>query len=271
MSSDESLFWQAVEFIDQGDAHELLAHLRAYPWLVGKTAPPENPPREAYFSEPTLVHYLPNNPNRIEKVSPAVVDCLDVLVGMGAKGKALDETLSLAASSSSLSDSGQMMRLITALVQAGAKAESGVDAALSHKMPEALFLLLRLGAAKSLSVRAALGEPIEAEEVKPEDDLQKSLAVAAIWGQAAPLAGLLAAGADPNQFCPEGFHAHSTPLHQAVIARSPSTVFKLVEGGADFSIKDTIWNGTPRDWALHQRIPFMDEILERYEKIDPTG
>lgn len=261
MSSNDAVFWQAVELIDAGETHELLAHLRAYPWLIGKTAPPEDPAREAYFAEPTLVHYLPNNPNRIEKVSPAVVDCLDVLVGMGAAGKALDETLGLAASSSSLSDSGQMMRLITALVQAGAKADSGVDAALSHKMVEALFLLLRLGAAKSLPVRAALGEPIEAEEIKPGDDLQKALAVAAIWGQAAPIDGLLAAGADPNRFCPEGFHAHSTPLHQAVWSDSPETLQKLIAGGADRSIKDTIWDGTPLDWARHGEKPEMVDRL----------
>lgn len=261
MNSNDAVFWQAVNLIDAGEPYELLAHLRAYPWLIGKTAPPEDPPRDAYFAEPTLVHYLPNNPNRIEKVSPAVVDCLDVLVGMGAGGKALDETLGLAASSSSLSDSGQMMRLITALVQAGAKADSGVDAALSHKMPEALFLLLRLGAAKSLPVRAALGEPIEAEEVKPDDDLQKALAVAAIWGQPAPLDGLLAAGADPNRFCPADFHAHSTPLHQAVWSGSVETVQKLIAGGADKSIKDTIWQGTPLGWARHAEKADMVELL----------
>lgn len=261
MNSNDAVFWQAVNLIDAGEPYELLAHLRAYPWLIGKTAPQEDPPREAYFAEPTLVHYLPNNPNRIEKVSPAVVDCLDVLVGMGAGGKALDETLGLAASSSSLSDSGQMMRLITAIVQAGAKADSGIDAALSHKMPEALFLLLRLGAAKSLPVRAAMGEPIEAEEVKPDDDRQKALAVAAIWGQPAPLSGLLAAGADPNCFCPTGFHAHSTPLHQSVWSGSVETVQKLIAGGADRSIKDSIWQGTPLDWARHAEKADMVELL----------
>lgn len=261
MNSNDAVFWHAVALIEAGEPYELLAHLRAFPWLIGKTAPPEDPPREAYFAEPTLVHYLPNNPVRFEKVSPAVVDCLDVLVGMGAKGKALEETLELAASSASLSESGQMMRLITALVQAGAKAEHGVDAALGHKMPEALFLLLRLGAAKSLPVRAALGEPIEAEEVKPEDDLQKALAVAAIWGQAAPISGLLAAGADLNSFCPEGFHPHSSPLHQAVWSGSEETVKILLSGGADRTIKDTIWQGTPLDWAKHAGLGSVVQIL----------
>lgn len=261
MNSNDAVFWHGVALIEAGEPYELLAHLRAFPWLIGKTAPPEDPPREAYFAEPTLVHYLPNNPIRFEKVSPAVVDCLDVLVGMGAKGKALEETLGLAASSASLSESGQMMRLITALVQAGAKPEHGIDAALAHKMPEALFLLLRLGAAKSLPVRAALGEPIEAEEVKPEDDLQKALAVAAIWGQAASISGLLAAGADPNLFCPECFHAHSTPLHQAVWSGSEDTVRKLLSGGANRAIKDTIWQGTPLNWAKHGEKAEMIALL----------
>ncbi len=261
MTTNEAAFWHAVGLIDAGEAYELLAHLRAYPWLIGKTAPEEVPPREAYFAEPTLVHYLPNNPVRVERVPPEVVDCLDVLVGMGAKGEALDETLALAASSSSLSESGQMMRLITALVQAGAKAESGIDAALSHKMPEALFLLLRLGAAKSLPVRAALGEPIDADEIKPEDDLQKALAVAAVWGQAPAVSGLIEGGAKPNSFCPAGFHAHSTPLHQAVLSGSIQTVKNLLQHGADRSIKDKIWHGTPCDWAMHEDLSEMEKIL----------
>jgi len=263
MNDSAKLFWQGVEFIDEGEPEGLLAHLRAYPHLVEMTAPVEEPPRPLYFAHPTLVHYLPDNPVRRGKIGPACVDCLDVLVGMGVSQVALNETLGLACSSQSLADSGQDERLITALIQAGASPESGEDAALGHRMERALNTLMGSGLAASLPVRVALDQEIPSNKISQatNDDLQKSLTVAAIWGQARHIPALIQAGASPNLFCPEGFYSHSTPLHQAVMAGSVSAVRALIANGADTEAKDKIWGGTPLDWAKHVQNVQMTEIL----------
>lgn len=256
-------FWQALEFIDQGDPGDLLAHLRAYPHLVEMTAPEEQPPRPVYFAHPTLLHYLPDNPIRHGKVSPACVDCLDVLVGMGVSQAALNETLGLACSSQSLADSGQDERLITALIQSGASPEAGRDSALGHKMEGALKVLLQVGLDPSLPIFVALDQAVPSGDLNKssEEDLQKSLAVAAIWGKARHIPALILAGADPNLFCPEGFHAHSTPLHQAVMSGCLECVRALLSGGADKEIKDTIWQAAPYDWAKFTQDETAQDLL----------
>lgn len=262
-STDATLFWQGVEFIDQGDAAGLLSHLRAYPHLLSATAPEEDPPRPAYFAEPGLIHYLPDNPIRHGRVSPACVDCLDVLVGMGVSGDALNETLALACSSLSLAESGQDKALITALIQAGALPEAGCDAALGHRMERALQALLVLGFEPSVPVRVALDDGLSAQDLQEaeRDDLPKALAVAAIWGRSKNIPALVQAGADPNAFCPEGFHAHSTPLHQAVMSGSHATVEALVATGSDKTVRDKLWSATPMDWANHQQDQRLVELL----------
>jgi hypothetical protein len=61
--------------------------------------------------------------------------------------------------------------------------------------------------------------------------------------------------ADPgqarNRYNPEGIHAHSTPLHQAVLAGHEAVVRLLVERGARLDIRDTVWRGTPLGWARY--------------------
>jgi ankyrin repeat protein len=63
---------------------------------------------------------------------------------------------------------------------------------------------------------------------------------------------LLDAGEDPNRYNPPGAHAHSTPLHQAAAGGHDKVVRLLVERGARVDVKDTIWQGTPADWARHE-------------------
>lgn len=262
-STDQTLFWQGVEFIDQGEPEGLLSHLRAYPHLLTMTAPEEDPPRPPYFAEPGLIHYLADNPIRHGRVSPASVDCLDVLIGMGASKDALDETLALACSSQSLADSGQDEALITALIQAGASPEAGQDAALGHRMERALHALLDSGLEPCVSIRVALDDDLSGQHIQQADRgrLQIALAVAAIWGNAKNIPALVQAGADPNAFCPEGFHAHSTPLHQAVMSGSRATVEALLAAGSDRTVRDRLWSATPLDWAKHQQDQDLAELL----------
>jgi len=91
-----------------------------------------------------------------------------------------------------------------------------------------------------------------------------ALALAAQHGHADVVRILLDAGEDPNRFCPEGFHSHATPLHNAISSGRDNVVKLLLERGARTDIKDTIFEGTPLDWAVYCKRPeIADELRSR--------
>jgi ankyrin repeat protein len=59
----------------------------------------------------------------------------------------------------------------------------------------------------------------------------------------------LDAGADVNALLP--VHKHSTPLHQASINEDLPMLQLLVTRGAKLDTRDTLWNATPLNWAVH--------------------
>ena len=62
---------------------------------------------------------------------------------------------------------------------------------------------------------------------------------------------ILAAGADPNAYNPKGMHEHATPLHGACGSGYVRLAALLLSRGARTDIRDTLWDGTARDWAEH--------------------
>jgi ankyrin repeat protein len=78
-----------------------------------------------------------------------------------------------------------------------------------------------------------------------------ALALAAQHGHAAVVRLLLDAGEDPSRYNPYRYHSHSTPLHQAVWAGYMEVVQLLVERGARLDVQDTVYGGTPLDWAAY--------------------
>jgi len=74
---------------------------------------------------------------------------------------------------------------------------------------------------------------------------------------------LLDAGEDANRYNPDGFHSHATPLHHAALAGHAEVVRLLVERGARLDIADTIYDGTPLDWAIHGEQAAVAEYLRR--------
>ena len=48
-------------------------------------------------------------------------------------------------------------------------------------------------------------------------------------------------------------HSHSTPLHQAAVNNDVGMLRLLVERGASTEVRDTLWNGTPLGWAVHNK------------------
>ncbi len=75
--------------------------------------------------------------------------------------------------------------------------------------------------------------------------------MAAINGQPDVTQLMVEAGGDVNRYNPPGMHAHTTPLHQAIDSGSLATVQALVDGGADITLKDNIFDGDACDWAEH--------------------
>jgi ankyrin repeat protein len=62
---------------------------------------------------------------------------------------------------------------------------------------------------------------------------------------------LLDAGEGANRYNPPGYHAHSTPLHQAALGGHLDVVELLLAHGADPAAEDTVYHGTALGWALH--------------------
>jgi peptide-methionine (S)-S-oxide reductase len=80
---------------------------------------------------------------------------------------------------------------------------------------------------------------------------------------------LLDAGEDPSRYNPDGYHSHSTPLHQAVSSNHAEVVRLLVERGARLDLQDTVHRGTPLDWAIHGGRTAIAKILRDHGA--PTG
>ena len=125
--------------------------------------------------------------------------------------------------------------------------------------------LARRGApVDSLPAAAGLGRVDDTLRLLPSADAlsrQAALALASQHGHAGVVRVLLDAGEDPDRYNPEGFHAHSTPLHQAIAADRESVVRLLLDRGARTDMKDTLYDGTPLGWALYCDRPAIAEEL----------
>jgi ankyrin repeat protein len=115
-----------------------------------------------------------------------------------------------------------------------------------------------------LTVAAGTGRAEDARQLLPRADGEnrhRALAMAAQFGHLEIVRLLLDAGEDPNRFNPAGFHAHSTPLHQAAFAGHLAVVRLLVERGARLDQTDTRWHGTAAEWARHGQRIDVEEYL----------
>jgi peptide-methionine (S)-S-oxide reductase len=138
------------------------------------------------------------------------------------------------------------LALIDALVDGGADPNC-LDSALAHRENAAAERLLERGARLTPVAAACLGKAFDFAAATPEER-QVALAGAALHGRAGALRELIAAGIDINAFNPDGYHAHATALHSAVDSGSAEAVDVLIAAGADRTIRDTLFDGTPDDW-----------------------
>lgn len=260
----------ALACLEAGDGAGLEAHLAAHPRLLTEVIALEGPDPGAYFAEPRLLWFVAENPVRHGRLPANIADLAARIAARmraaGAPGlqRDLDTALALAASGCVPRDCGVQRPLIAALVAAGADPAQAMRTALAHREQDAAEALLEAGAPLSLTAAAGLGRIADLHERTADasgPELQEALAIAAANGQAAAIAALLAAGAEPNRRCPEGCHAHSTPLQQAVSIGAGEAVRVLLKAGADPELRDTLFGGDAWGWAHHCGQPEMAALL----------
>jgi len=246
-------FRAAVKAIHAGDVAALNGLLDRNPELLHERAiEPDCYPQD-YFRDPKLFWFIANNPTLMRKVPANIVDVGWAMIARGAEEADLNYTLELIMSSGSLED--QQAALMTLLVDAGAIATpASVRVALAHWELAPILLLLARGMAMTAPIAAALGRTQALSALLAEaspDDRQEALGLAVINRQVDAARLCLDAGADPNAFLP--VHRHSVPLHQAAINDDVELMKLLVERGARLDIRDTLWDGTPLGWAVHNK------------------
>lgn len=264
-------FETAVETIISGDVSALRSLLTAHPELVRA--------RSNRRHHATLLHYIGANGVERQKTPPNAVEVAKILLDAGAEVDALADmyeskctTMSMLVSSSHPHEAGLQIALVetlldygAALVGPGSNWQSALMTAMAFGYLDTAQALARRGApVDNLVAAAGLGRIEDARRLLPEADTKSrhiALSLAAQLGHAEVVRLLLDAGEDPNRYNLEGYHAHSTPLHQAVCSNHADVVRLLVERGARLNIRDTIYQGTPLDWAVYLKKAAIEDFL----------
>jgi len=260
-------FRRAVDLLDAGDAEGLREHLRRHPGVVRQRIVLDGYP---YFREPSLLEFTAENPVRHDRLPPNVVEIARIILDAGARDDhaSIDTTLGLVSSGRVAREHRVQAPLIDLLCDHGADADGAMRPALAHGEWGAVDALLRRGARIDLATAAATGRLDAArEQLASADGAHRhlALALAAQHGHAELVALLLDAGEDPNRYNPPGAHAHSTPIHQAALAGHLDVVRVLIERGARLDVRDTVHDGTPREWADHGGHHVVSDLLRRAE------
>ena len=259
----DPLFKEAVAAIDTGNTTALQELVARHPQLIRE--PLVTPNEKGYFENPYLLWFVADNPIRHEQLPANIVEVTSVLIQASKKEKLsnwqhiLDYTLGLVATGRIPRDCGVQIPLMKLLIDEGATVGKG-HGALAHGNIEAARYLVERGGELTLTTAIGLDQHEDVLRLLPTTspaELQVGLMAAAFLGKANILSLLLQHGADPNAYlegkAAAGFHSHATALHQAVWSGSIEAVKVLVEAGADLSLKDKAYGGTPIGWAMHMQ------------------
>jgi ankyrin repeat protein len=262
-------FRHAVAAIHAGDAASLAGLLDAHPdLLVERIVEPEcyrQAERFQYFRDPKLFWFVADNPDLVVPMPPGMLDCAQVMIARGVDQADLDYTLELVMTSGPAQAAGLTTRLMTILLEAGARPSvRQVDMTLGHMLTEPIEALLANGHPMTARIAAGLGRPDDLARLLPSaspDERQAAFGLAVINRQLEAARLCLEAGADVDAFLP--VHVHSTPLHQAAIHDDALMLELLAAHGARDDVADTMWRSTALDWARHQDRPAARAFLER--------
>lgn len=263
--SHETRFREALELIGMGDVAGLRRHLTEHPaagtqrlseagsWLRDKIGGA----LDGFFKAPFLLWFVAEDvpffgtmPANIEESTRAIIAAIRNSENFREQ---LDSTLELVCYSPEAGKSDVQIKLLDVLIEAGACPDNGPNCALINGHVASARHLIARGAKHTLASAVCLADWSEAERLASLADSgerQFALVLAALRGRAASLKFLLVSGADPNSPSVD-LYSHGTPLHHAVCSGNIEAVEVLVQAGADASKVDTVWKGTPLDWAEH--------------------
>ncbi len=233
----------AVAAIHAGD---LEATERLRPELLHRRIVEPEEYGDSYFHDPMLLWFVAGNPS-LRRLPDNIAQVTRVLLSLGPAQADRDYTLELVMTSGLAQEQGHQIPLMNELLESGATATpDAVAMALAHQGLDAVRELIRRGHPMTRPIAAALGEL----QSPRREEAQLALAVAVINDQVEAARSALQAGADVNAFLP--IHGHSTALHQAALTDDPELIALLLAHGARRDVRDTVWDGTPLDWAIHE-------------------
>lgn len=266
---EDAAFRRAVDLLDSGDAAGLREHLKGHKRLVHQRVEFEG---WNYFRNPTLLEFVAENPIRHGTLPKNIVEVTRVILDAGPDQVPRDTTLALAATGSVPLELGLTVPLIEVLCEYGADPDGAIDAAALHGSLLAVRTLLQKGARMTLPVAAALDSVADVRRLlrtSSKHERHMALAIASQIGWLEVVRVLLDAGEAPNRYNPIGGHSHTTPLHQAGLIGNEALVRLLLEHGANPTMRDLMWEGTPADWARHEGHAAVEAYLRSLEEKKP--
>lgn len=264
-NSPISKFEGAVEAIVSGDLPALNKLLSENPDLVRARSTREH--------RSTLLHYVSANgvEDFRQKTPKNIVEITKLLLDAGAEVNAESDayrgrctTLGLTATSCHPENAGVQIPLMELLIAHGAIIDgpdgySGVNGCLHNGRGEAAEFLANRGARLDLEGAAGVGRLdvvkgffTEDGSLKPPatpEQMQDGFAWACEFGRINVVEFLLQKGIQVDAKLRHG----ATGLHWAAYGGHSAIVQLLLDRGAPIDVKDDRYNGTPLDWALHER------------------
>jgi hypothetical protein len=276
-ASLDDLFRLAVSAIDAGDVPALSQQIAAHPRLVTERL--DSPGSwlrdkvgnalDTFFQRPYLLWFIAEDPVRTGTLPPNIAAVTQTIIGAAQKAgvanllEQLDYALTLVSWSWIARQCGVQMALIDVLIDAGASPNGNPDNALVNSNFDAAAHLVERGAPLTLSTALCLERWDDVKRLAPEAtsrQKQFALILAALKGKAGALRRILDLGADVNSLS-QDLYPHASALHHAVSSGSLEAVTLLVDAGANLEMRDTVYGGTPLDWAEYSG------GKEQYERI----
>jgi hypothetical protein len=262
------LFRNAVNVLDSGDLPQLKALLQDHPFLVRYRCRTGAWYEAGYFAGAKLLYHVAGNPDR-GPLPRNILDIARLLVRHDFDPKAAEYTIGLLLTSKRASEAGVALPLLDLLVRAGARfdldAPDVLGMPLLNMAPATAEALVRRGAKMDIRYAAALGNVESVESMLQETVgpalLEEALAFACIRGQTQAASVLSHHGAKGDVLVTPGGQTPRTALHEAANRGYLDIVKILLDSGAQTTVVEPHWGGTPADWAEHGGHPEAAALL----------